>query len=215
MEVVLIPGLGGDRRLFKNLQFKNCNYTVLEFTEPLKNESLTAYCKRIVHEISGNKEIVLIGVSLGGIIAQELSKLIDVKKIILISSIKSSNGKPWYYLIAKIFPFYRVIPDSLFKWLCAILSPLFGTKTKEDRLLYQQMLRSSTANFLKWGVKAVLNWEQQDTIPNTVLIHGNKDHIFPVRFVKPDHLIEGGQHFMIVQKPAEIMEIVNKILLQT
>ncbi|EMS87993.1 hypothetical protein LEP1GSC074_1850 [Leptospira noguchii str. Hook] len=68
--------------------------------------NLSKYSKRLLSQIDTKNEIILIGVSFGGIVALEISKHISVKQIIIISSIKSVSEKPILY---RLFGTLRLI----------------------------------------------------------------------------------------------------------
>ena len=72
----------------------------LDWIIPFQNESLKLYAKRISKKITKPNPI-LIGVSFGGILVQEISKHISFKKIFIISSIKSSYELPVTMKMAK------------------------------------------------------------------------------------------------------------------
>jgi len=61
---------------------------LVRLVDPLGDESLESYAKRLSEHIPKNDEVVLIGVSFGGIIVQEIHKLVNTKKVIIISSVK-------------------------------------------------------------------------------------------------------------------------------
>ncbi|EMO28852.1 hypothetical protein LEP1GSC170_2989 [Leptospira interrogans serovar Bataviae str. HAI135] len=72
--------------------------------------NLSKYSKRLLSQIDTKNEIILIGVSFGGIVALEISKHISVKQIIIISSIKSDSEKPILY---RLFGTLRLINIAL------------------------------------------------------------------------------------------------------
>ena len=76
-----IPGMGTTKEVFKGLDFKGDSVHYLEFPEPLKDESLKDYSARMAEVISDENENILIGMSMGGFIAQEISLIKKVEKI--------------------------------------------------------------------------------------------------------------------------------------
>ena len=66
---------------------------LLEWELPLDNESLSEYAQRISKKVT-HKNPVLIGVSFGGILVQEMAKFLEVSKVIIISSVKSNLEFP-------------------------------------------------------------------------------------------------------------------------
>ncbi len=75
MKLFCLSGLGVDHRTFKNLQLKDVELVHIPWIDPLKNESLTEYSRRLFESISIPEEYNLIGVSFGGMIAQEFEKI--------------------------------------------------------------------------------------------------------------------------------------------
>jgi hypothetical protein len=56
-------------------------------------------------------------------------------------------------------------------------------------------------------------WNPERPLPtNLVHIHGTADRIFPARYVKPDVWINGGGHFMIVSRAAEISAWLDRLV---
>src|SRR6267143_1496615 len=102
--IILFPGLGASEKLFERFDFGDRKTFVVKFLVPQKNETLYKYCQRLAVAIPADEELIFIGVSFGGILAQEVSKIILAKKIILISSIKAEMEKPRYFSWVKIFP---------------------------------------------------------------------------------------------------------------
>ena len=77
--IYLMPGLGANSLIFEYLDFPKEKYSIhlLDWIMPIKNESIENYCSRfsklIIHD-----DIILIGVSFGGVLVQEMSKIIPV-----------------------------------------------------------------------------------------------------------------------------------------
>lgn len=85
MKYYAISGLGADKRVFDFLTL-NCELIHLDWIDPLKNETIESYGKRLSQAIKTDEEYGLIGVSFGGIVAVEISKMLNPKSTILISS---------------------------------------------------------------------------------------------------------------------------------
>ncbi|MCY7409647.1 MAG: alpha/beta hydrolase, partial [Chitinophagales bacterium] len=159
-----------------------------------------------------NKELIFIGVSFGGILAQEISKIIPVKKIILISTIKSAAEKPKYFSWVQMFPVYKIIPTILIKYLAIFISKFFTNKNNEERQLFKSMLMQANSRVIRYGIHEVLHWKQQHPIANCIHIHGSADHIFPIKKIKTDYVIDSGSHFMIIHQRKEINALINQLL---
>jgi len=79
-KIYLLSGLCFDKRIFENLILESDQINYLNWIEPEKNETLSNYVRRISQQIVADKdEIILIGHSFGGIVVQEISKIITVQ----------------------------------------------------------------------------------------------------------------------------------------
>ena len=99
--IYFMPGMAANPKIFEFIKLpSNFKVHYLEWQMPYKNELMSEYALRISRLIKGNN-IVLIGVSFGGIIVQEISKIIKSKKVIIISSVKSNKELPLMIQIGK------------------------------------------------------------------------------------------------------------------
>src|SRR5690554_6052070 len=92
-KIYLFSGLGVDQRVFDTINFDGLNAEFIDWINPLEKETITEYAARISRKIS-EKDVILIGLSFGGIIAIEVAKIIPVKKVILIASAKTKVELP-------------------------------------------------------------------------------------------------------------------------
>jgi len=110
--VYFVPGLAAGKEIFEYISLPDHLYDVrvLEWISPNKKESIKQYAKRMAALII-EKNIILIGVSFGGVMAQEMSFFLKTKKIIIISSVKSKHEIPYKLKILKKIPIYKLIPN--------------------------------------------------------------------------------------------------------
>ncbi|EMM77726.1 alpha/beta hydrolase [Leptospira santarosai] len=208
----LISGLGADERVFKNIDFgKNITKYVF-WIKPRKNEELSEYCKRLSEQISNSDETVFIGVSFGGIVAIELSKIVPTKKVIIISSIKSKDEIPFLYRLIRVIGVIRIIPGFIFKIYMPFLTYLFGITSPKDKQLLKDFIKSTDTTFIKWAIRSILKWTNDQTSNKVVHLHGDKDKLFPIRTILKPIIIKDGGHFMILDKSEEISIKLNEIL---
>jgi len=210
--IYLFPGLGANEKLFKAFDFSPFKTKVISFLIPEKKETLQHYCERLSAFIDASDENIYIGVSFGGILAQEISKIIPAKKIIIISSIKSEKEKPTWFSWLKLIPLYSVIPPKALKKILVCFSEVITRKTKEEKNRFRLLVAEADDRVIRWGVKQVINWKQAVPPCGIIHIHGDKDILFPVKKIKADFVIHGGAHFMIMREEKEINELINSLL---
>lgn len=210
-KIYILSGLGVDRRVFDKIDFGDLDVEFIDWITPLTNEPLEDYAKRISLKIS-TENPVLIGLSFGGMVAVEISKIIKTKKIILIASAKNKFELPKFNRISGKLGLNKLIPKSLFKKQNFFTNWLFGIETESEKLLLKNILKDTDPDFFSWAINEILNWKNEISPENLIHIHGNKDRIIPFKNVKAEFVMDGGGHFMTVNKPQEIQNIILNLI---
>ena len=213
MNIYLISGLGADKSAFQKLRFpENFKVYHIEWIKPEKDNDINSYAIKIADQIDNTKPFILIGLSFGGIIVNELIKIINPHKSIIISSIKNRSEIPTYLRFISRVKFHCLFPTKFYNRPNFILYWLFGTKKEDERRLLCQILENSDVHFMRWAFNAILHWRQNSIDTKIIHIHGTHDRMLPIRFVKPNYRIFGGGHFMVYSKAEEINQILAKEL---
>ncbi len=213
--IYLIPGLGADAKVFKNLNLQHHPFIIMDWIKPIKKESLANYAQRLVkHYFVPNEEAIVIGLSMGGMIAKEIAKQFQVKKCIIISSVQTSKQLSFGIKLARLIPLHKVISVSSLKRLNHLTANyFFSVKDDISRRALHKTIDETDPEFLDWAIGAILSWKSEEAMPSIIHIHGNKDRIFPVNNITtPYHLINNGGHWMIVERGKEISEIILKTI---
>ncbi|MHA4842703.1 alpha/beta fold hydrolase [Flavitalea antarctica] len=215
--IYCLSGLGADQRIFKNVTIPHADLVHLDWMLPQeKSEALEAYAKRLAINIK-HELPVLMGVSFGGMMAIEIAKLIPVKAVILISSVKSSHELPyWMKLFGKCKAEY-LLPSVQLKSIrpLSAIKPIqnyfLGASSREAIEIANEFTDNVDPRYLKWSVHNIFNWKNQWSPAQTFHIHGDNDKLFPISKVKPTHVIKNGGHFMVMSHCDEINKIVTEI----
>jgi pimeloyl-ACP methyl ester carboxylesterase len=196
-----MPGMSANPLIFKRIKFSDEKYEIhfLKWAKPVLNESIENYSKRLLDFIK-HKNPILIGVSFGGLIVQEISKLIDVEKVIIISSIKSNRELPLYMKSAKFLKLYNYFPLKLFDDVFNISKSLKINKIYKKLDLIDKYLSVRDENYLKWAIREILNWKQEKPLQEVIHIHGDKDLTFPISLIKDCIIVPGATHALILTK---------------
>jgi pimeloyl-ACP methyl ester carboxylesterase len=212
-----ISGLGADERVFSKLHIDGYELKPVRWLQPLQGEQLTSYAERLTEQVE-EKDPVILGLSFGGMMAIEIAKLKKVSKIILISSIKTTSELPAWMSIAgktnafKLLPSRQISSIKALKALRPIQNYFLGAKTEEEKRIANEYRDHVDPVYLKWAIGQVLKWNNDSIPTNLVHIHGSNDHIFPVKKIKDAHIVPGGGHFMVMDKPREIEKIIRQEL---
>lgn len=209
--IYLIPGLGADHKVFKNLNLKPFQTQLIQWLDPIKGESLSQYAKRLGEaHVNQNEEIILIGLSMGGMIAKEMMRYFNVSKCIILSSVQVSNDFSPAIKLARMIKIHKLIPITKLRRLNHLTANYyFSVKDDISKRALHKTIDETDPWFLEWSIDAILNWTNEIYNPDIFHIHGNRDRIFPISSLsnKPT-IIEGGGHWMVVEKGKEISEII-------
>jgi pimeloyl-ACP methyl ester carboxylesterase len=175
--IYLIPGQGSDYRVFKNLQIDTrFEIRPIIYTIPRENMSLPEFAKELSSQIDTTKSFILIGVSLGGMIATEMSYFLNPDKIILISSAKCRNELPKRYKFQRKFPIYTMVSGKTAKKGAKIMQPVVEPDRNNEKEICKSMLEDKDPDFLKRTIKMIMEWERIDYPETIIHIHGDNDH---------------------------------------
>lgn len=210
MKVYCFSGLGADKRAFQYLEIKNHELVHIPWMENLPGETLEAHALRYMDQIDTTRSFCLMGLSFGGMVSTEIAKRTSPKKVILISSAGSRKQLPRYFRFAGKLGIVSILPDFVLDKPNFVSRWLFSGQTPRTRELLNHFLGDSEPKYLKWAIKAIFNWQNNEPVECT-RIHGTKDRLMPARGQQIDYWIKGG-HLVIVDKPEELSDIINKEL---
>lgn len=213
--VYFMPGMAASSTIFENINLPEDQFEVflLEWFVPKDKETLSDYAKRMTQEIK-HENPVLIGVSFGGILVQEMSYHIQVRKLIIISSVKSNKELPRRMKVAKQTMAYKLIPTRLLSNVEVLAKYAFGDSVSKRIQLYEKYLKMRDKKYLDWAIENVILWKQTEPKNGIVHIHGDKDEVFPVKHIKDYIPVKNGTHIMIINKYKWLNENLPKIILE-
>lgn len=199
--VYFMPGMAAGSAIFERIVLSEEVFETvfLEWEIPLPKETLSEYAERMAQKIK-HRNPVLIGVSFGGILVQEMAGFVDARKVIIISSIKSSLEFPERMKLAKMTKIYKLIPTSLISYIENLAHFFLGEKIKQRIILYRKFLSVRDKYYLDWAMEQVILWNRTAADEKVVHIHGDKDAVFPIKNIPNCITVKGGTHIMILNK---------------
>jgi hypothetical protein len=213
IHVYLMPGMSANSLIFEKIKFpKNFELHKLDWISPNIDESIENYAKRLSEKIV-HKNPVLIGVSFGGILVQEISKIIKVNKLIIISSIKCNKEMPSHMKFGKITKSYKLLPIKWINDFESLISFVLGPKIKKRVDLYRKYLSVRDENYLSWSLREMIEWKQSKPLKNIIHIHGTKDLVFPTLYIKNFIEVPRGDHAMILKRAEWINQNLPKMIM--
>lgn len=211
--IYFVPGMATDKAIFERIRLPDSKYQyyVLEWLIPEDNEPLEDYVKRMAKDIKHSNPI-LIGVSFGGVVVQEMAKIIPVDKTIIISSVKSRKEFPRYMRFGSFTKLYRLLTASGILSI-SDLGKLGWTSRARKRLRKMQVyLNVRDEKYLAWAIKNMVEWDRETEDPKVYHIHGTRDEVFPIKYIGKCQKIKRGRHAMILEKTPSVVEEILKII---
>ncbi len=209
--IYAIPGLGTTARLFQFIEIEGAEIVVLHWPQPAKNMSLPDYAKAFLRQIDTSKPFYLMGVSFGGMLCTELSKLTRPEKTILISSCKSRRELPRLIRLFRYLPLHNMIPEGLLRKMAYRSRWLLGFE-KSYQADFAEMVNAMPAGYFGSCIGCIVNWHNKEVPANTLHIHGNADRLLLYNYVQATHTIPSGSHAMVVYQAGEINRLLAQLL---
>ncbi|MEO9966296.1 MAG: alpha/beta hydrolase [Reichenbachiella sp.] len=211
MKVYCITGLGADESVFDLLEI-NSEKVCISWAPTYAWESMEAYAEKLCEQVDQHEPFVLLGVSLGGMLAVEMNKFIKPEMTILVTSLARRSELPrWIRWVGKT-RLNRIIPTFLFSSHPKLIIWLFGVKSARGKQMVFDIASRTDKRFIKLSIDKVLNW-QNDWVPeNLQRIFATDDALLP----KPNGVtgieVNNAGHFAIVESAQEVSFRVDQLL---
>ena len=215
IHIYLMPGMAANVSIFDEIKLPENQFSVhkLEWFVPEKGMSLMDYAQKMCEEIN-EPNPVLLGVSFGGMLVQEMAKIIQVKKVIAVSSVKSKHELPKRMIFAKYTKVHKLLPTSLVNNVELLAKYAFGESVTKRLHLYEKYLSIRDKYYIDWSIDQIVNWQQEAPPSNIVHIQGERDAVFPLVNIKDCIVVKNGTHTMIIHRARWFNEHLPTIILE-
>jgi pimeloyl-ACP methyl ester carboxylesterase len=208
----ILSGLCADERVFDQIDFGSYAPIFIPWEKVDSQQSLESYVNQLSRQVHATNPI-LIGISFGGIVAQEMSLLFQNCPVLIISSIKTRSELPFFMRFSGKIGLNKLIPTKTIFKLKRLNYWFFGTKIAAEKQVLEDILSDSDPKLAKWAVGQIVHWKRTKPVPAKILhIHGDNDRIFNISNTSPDFIVQGGTHLMTVSKPEEVSSLIQKAL---
>ena len=208
-----ISGMGADEDVFKYLDLSFVKPVFLKWVDPQLNETLPQYAHRLREKFIHDDAPTILGLSLGGMMAVEIAKTSPSAKAIIISSAKTKNEIPFHWKFFRYLPLYKILPAWSVKKQSFLRNYFLGAKYIPQKKYLEHVAKNADINFYRWGIGAILNWQNEIIPSNVTHIHGTHDKLLPYHFVKADFTINNGGHLMVIENAREVSSKLKEIIL--
>lgn len=211
MKIYAISGLGANKIAFEKLQFSEpYQLEFIPWEVPKDNDTVKTYAARWADKIDDTKEFGLLGLSFGGIMAQEIAKIKPPKFLLLFDTIKSDKEKPFWIRWNRTLPLYKLFPIHILNHTSALRCISKAAQyINPHRPNIDAMYTLRDKEYTRWAIREVIFWDNTSSYNFPVHhFHGTWDYLFPIRNIRQAIPVERGGHLAIYEKA----DIVNKTL---
>lgn len=208
MDLHLIPGLGADHRLFERCDLAPHTVHAHDWPELPAGSTMAGIARTMAERVDASRPHALIGVSLGGMVAQEMAALTQPRKVILISSWKGPQEMPLAIRALRGTHAERMLTPAFFKGFLPVARWQLGVESPDEQELFAHFLAVTPLARMRVQVGAVLAWEGAK-VPGLVHLHGDHDRLMPLGPIADPIVVEGGTHMMVFSKAKEVSALVR------
>lgn len=206
--LILLPGLGGDSRLFGPQRAAFPELVVPSWIEPERNEPLAEYAARFAKVVDPGRACFVGGVSFGGVVALEVASHLATRECYLFGSIRDPKEIPTR------LRFFRSISNLVMvpKWLSPLALRCGGRWLNPSVRGALHQFKDADDRFLRWAAKAILTWVPSAGIDRVrvVQIHGDRDWVFPIGHTSADKTVAGAGHLVSLTHADEVNQFVRE-----
>ena len=210
-----MPGLAASSDIFEHISLPADRFETirLEWVVPEPGMSLSGYAELMCRQIE-HANPVLIGVSFGGMLVQEMAGFVQPSRVIIISSIKTVDEMPRRLLVARYTKLHKLLPTGLLDNVEVLARYAFGEPVQKRLKLYERYLAMRDKRYLDWAIDRIVHWDRKSAVAGLVHIHGDKDVVFPYAHIGPCIRVPGGTHTMIIHRYKWFNERLPAIILE-
>jgi pimeloyl-ACP methyl ester carboxylesterase len=210
MRVFLITGFALDKRAFSLMDLPGDVYRTLDLIPVVKGESLREYALRMAAQIGLAPGDIIGGVSLGGMLALEMAKVVAVRGVVIIAS----ATHPRY--IRKRFkmwaPIAAFVPESVIRRIFTLIPRILALQnmlSPEGQALLADIMGKFPPALLKAFPMMILRWPGCQPPARFRHIHSDGDWL-----IRPNGdpatltILPGRNHLITVSHPKAVRELV-------
>lgn len=213
MDLYLVPGLGADHRLFQRLDLAPHNAHALDWPMMPEGSTLSDFALALADRVDKDHPHAFVGVSMGGMVAQELAANTRPQQVIIISSWKGPQEMPPPIRVLRGTHAERLLTPAFMKRTLPVMRWQMGVETEADRALFDAFIAATPLEQVRVQVAAVLGWEgPARPVEGLVHIHGSADRLMPIWHIQRPIRVAGGGHFMVHNRAEELSQLVLKAL---
>jgi pimeloyl-ACP methyl ester carboxylesterase len=190
-----LPGMGADQRMFPTPWDTLPEFTAHDWPPHRGEKTLAEVAVRLCREFEINDGDIVIGTSLGGMVACEVAKVRKLNALYLVGSATAREE------VSRLLAILHPLAD---------LAPLEWLRHSAARLPSDvaRMFAGAEPSFIRQMCRAIFEWEGLGSVPiRCVRIHGRRDIVIPAP-QRAELLLNGG-HLITMTHARECVSFIE------
>ena len=179
----------------------------------LPDESLYDYAKRMIDKYGIEQADIVVGLSFGGLVAQQIGEIIKLDFIILISSFRTKDDLKIHFSSGLKMKLHKLMPEMKSELIGSMVATYLNSGSKISVPVLKEMVMSTDMKLMKWSLEKI--YEQDVLLAPDILkysIIGDKDKVVKPWIIETTYIVEDGSHFMVFDKAKEVTKIISSII---
>jgi pimeloyl-ACP methyl ester carboxylesterase len=192
--IYLLPGMGANNKMYAGPWHELPESRALDWPEYRGEKTIADMANRVIDEFAIGDGDMVVGTSLGGMVACEIACVRKLRALFLIAS--AIRKEEINSLLAWLHPLAAVAPVQFMQ---------FSAKTVPHEL--SVMFVDANPDFIRAMCTAVLDWQGLGkTGADVFRLHGSRDQVIPVP-PDVDKVINGG-HLLVLTHARECVDFI-------
>lgn len=153
------------------------------------------------------------GLSFGGLVAQQIADILKPDYVILISSFRTKDDLKIQFSSGLKLKLHKLMPEMKSEFIGTIVANYLNSGTNQSKSALKAMLSSTDMKLMKWSLEKI--YEQNNPLAIDVKKYsliGSIDRVVKPWKIESTYIVEGGSHFMVYDKAEEISDIIRGIV---
>ncbi|MGD1844590.1 MAG: hypothetical protein ACFB10_04275 [Salibacteraceae bacterium] len=185
MKLYCISGLGADERVCQFLDLPDFEVIHMPFIPLLPGEGLVQYAHRMAETYRPEPGSWLMGTSFGGMLAQEVSHLIDFEQLVLVSTVTQRQEFRVLFRLADRLRLTEMLKPAWFSGPGPLARWFFTAHASPQREILDTILSELEPTYLNRAIPAIAGWHPKALSTPVLRLHGTADRIFPFHRIGP------------------------------
>ncbi len=169
------------------------------------DSTLSDFAQALATQVDRTRPHALVGMSMGGMVAQELAAVTSPTRVVIISSWKGPSEMPGGIRSLRGKRPERLLTKSVLERALPFVRWQMGVEDPASEALFNALVNAHTLAQLRVQLAACLAWDGPAMpVSDLVHIHGDKDRLMPIHLIERPVRIPGGGHFMVFDRAEEV-----------